>query len=190
MTRILIADGDAVFRRALAEQLRLENGYEVVESDGAPVEGTVDLVLLDANLPDGLLAAQGDPPAILLGGPGGLAKPVRLAEVLARVRAALRAQDQGGEEVALGPIRFLPAARLLVKDGEKIRLTDKEAAILRHLHRKGATAREALLTEIWGYNAGIDTHTLETHIYRLRQKLGDAEARLLVTTDSGYRLVL
>jgi DNA-binding response OmpR family regulator len=82
---------------------------------------------------------------------------------------------------------------MLVDDrGKKIRLTEKETNILKYLYRAGAQAvsREELLTEVWGYNAGVTTHTLETHIYRLRQKIepDPTSARLLVTETGGYRL--
>jgi DNA-binding response OmpR family regulator len=75
--------------------------------------------------------------------------------------------------------------------GKKIRLTDKETNILKYLYRAGGkvVSREELLTEVWGYNAGVTTHTLETHVYRLRQKIEpDPSARLLMTEAGGYRL--
>ena len=76
--------------------------------------------------------------------------------------------------------------------GKKIRLTEKETNILKYLYRAGAkpVSREELLTEVWGYNAGVTTHTLETHIYRLRQKIEPepGQARLLLTDAGGYRL--
>ena len=69
----------------------------------------------------------------------------------------------------------------------------KETAILKYLYRAGdkVVAREVLLDEVWGYNAGVATHTLETHIYRLRQKIEEnsSEAKLLVSETGGYRLV-
>jgi DNA-binding response OmpR family regulator len=75
----------------------------------------------------------------------------------------------------------------------RIRLTEKEAAILKFLYRAGAraVARQVLLNEVWGYNAGVSTHTLETHIYRLRQKIepDPTNVRLLITEGGGYRLV-
>jgi DNA-binding response OmpR family regulator len=74
-----------------------------------------------------------------------------------------------------------------------VRLTDKETAILRYLYRAGQkpVSREILLQEVWGYNSGVTTHTLETHIYRLRQKIerDPANAALLVTEAGGYKLV-
>ena len=95
---------------------------------------------------------------------------------------------------AIGPYTFRPSAKLLVGEkGGKVRLTEKETAILRYLFRAGqkSISRDVLLQEVWGYNSGVTTHTLETHIYRLRQKIerDPSNARLLVTEDGGYRLV-
>ena len=83
---------------------------------------------------------------------------------------------------------------MLVNDkGSKLRLTEKETAILRFLYRAGqqVVTRDVLLREVWGYNANVTTHTLETHIYRLRQKIekDPATAQLLVTEAGGYKLV-
>lgn len=123
-------------------------------------------------------------------------KPFRFGVLLARVRAHLRQHEQTEDAVfKIGPYSFRPAAKMLVAaDGRrKIRLTDKETQILKYLYRAGenAVGREQLLDEVWGYNAGVATHTLETHIYRLRQKIEDdpSDARILVTEPGGYRLV-
>ena len=94
----------------------------------------------------------------------------------------------------IGPYTFKPAAKLLIDGkGAKIRLTEKETNILKYLYRAGErpVTRDVLLSEVWGYNSGVTTHTLETHIYRLRQKIerDPSNARLLVTEDGGYRLV-
>jgi len=81
---------------------------------------------------------------------------------------------------------------LLDSDGKKIRLTEKETNILKFLYRSGDTvARETLLHEVWGYNPAVTTHTLETHIYRLRQKIEEnpGQAQILITESGGYRLV-
>jgi DNA-binding response OmpR family regulator len=93
----------------------------------------------------------------------------------------------------LGAYEFRPAGKALLDDrGRKIRLTEKETNILKYLYRAGekAVSREELLAEVWGYNAGVTTHTLETHVYRLRQKIepDPANARLLLTEQGGYRL--
>ena len=83
---------------------------------------------------------------------------------------------------------------LLDAAGKKLRLTEKETNILKYLYRAGGKtiSREELLSEVWGYNAGVTTHTLETHVYRLRQKIepDPANARLLITDAGGYRLQL
>jgi DNA-binding response OmpR family regulator len=124
-----------------------------------------------------------------------IAKPFRFAVLLARVRVQLRQHEASEDaEFKIGPYVFRPATKNLIDaKGVKLRLTEKEAAILRFLHRaeRQPVPRETLLRDVWGYNANVTTHTLETHIYRLRQKIEDdpAEARLLVTDAGGYKLL-
>lgn len=121
-------------------------------------------------------------------------KPFKFSVLLARIRAHLRSHEASEDAVfRIGPYEFRPAMRLLLDAQEnKIRLTDKEASILRYLYRSGEkpVGRDELLREVWGYNANVTTHTLETHIYRLRQKIEpDAQSpRLLITETGGYRL--
>ena len=122
-------------------------------------------------------------------------KPFRLGVLIARLRAQLRQFELSDDAVfEVGPYRFKPAAKMLLrKDGRKVHLTEKETAILKFLFRTGdkPVPREVLLDEVWGYNAGVTTHTLETHIYRLRQKIEPTagEPSLLITEPGGYRLV-
>ncbi len=121
-------------------------------------------------------------------------KPFRFAVLLARIRAQLRVFEQTEDATfAVGHYTFRPSAKLLVDQaGAKIRLTEKETAILKYLYRAGekVVTRDVLLHEVWGYNSGVTTHTLETHIYRLRQKIErrPAQAELLITEGGGYRL--
>ena len=181
-------------------------------------EQLYDLVILDVGLPDmdgrelcRLMRKQGVKCPILMltghasdgdqiqgldaGANDYIAKPFKLPVLLARIRAQLRQHEQSEDAVfAVGPYSFRPAAKLLLDEREKkIRLTEKETNILKYLYRAGSAvvARDVLLHEVWGYNAGVTTHTLETHIYRLRQKIepDPANARLLVTEPGGYRLV-
>jgi DNA-binding response OmpR family regulator len=176
-----------------------------------------DLILLDVDLPDMdgrevcrrlrevgvrnpvimLTAASADADTIAgldAGANDYVTKPFRFAVLAARIRAQLRSHEQSEDAVfRIGPYEFRPAAKLLIDERQKkIRLTEKETNILKYLYRAGAQAvsREELLAEVWGYNAGVTTHTLETHIYRLRQKIepDPAAARLLLTEAGGYRL--
>ena len=177
----------------------------------------VDLVLMDVGLPDMdgreacrlirkagvstpviMLTAQSSDSDAILGLDSGandyVTKPFRFAVLLARIRAHLRSHEQSEDAVfQVGPYEFRPASKLMVDNkGKKVRLTEKETNILKYLYRAGAkpVSREELLTEVWGYNAGVTTHTLETHIYRLRQKIEPepGQARLLLTDAGGYRL--
>lgn len=121
-------------------------------------------------------------------------KPFKFSVLLARIRAHLRSHEASEDAVyRIGHYEFRPSMRLLVDPTQKkIRLTDKEASILRYLYRSGEkpVGRDELLREVWGYNANVTTHTLETHIYRLRQKIEpDAQSpKLLITETGGYRL--
>jgi DNA-binding response OmpR family regulator len=131
-----------------------------------------------------------------------IAKPFRLSELMARLRGQLEARARtdaaadGAPSIRIGPYEFRPDDKALRHDAAnlRIRLTEKEAAILAFLYRVGARAvpRAELLTEVWGYNPAVTTHTLETHIYRLRRKIeaDPATACLLVTEAGGYRLAL
>ena len=180
-------------------------------------DSRIDLILLDVDLPDMdgreacrlLRKAGGSTPIIMLTGQTSdsdtvlgldagandyVAKPFRFAVLLARIRAHLRSHEQSEDAVfRIGPYEFRPAAKTLsASEGRKIRLTEKETNILKYLYRAGgkSVAREELLSEVWGYNAAVTTHTLETHIYRLRQKIEPepGQARILVTDQGGYRL--
>jgi DNA-binding response OmpR family regulator len=176
-----------------------------------------DLILLDLDLPDKngrevcaelrrrgvtapvimITASDGEGETIQgldAGASDYVTKPFKFSILMARIRAQLRAHEQSEEAVFhIGPYEFHPSERILLDErGRKLRLTDKEANILKYLYRAGAkaVARDELLAEVWGYNAGVTTHTLETHVYRLRQKIetDPSHARLLVTEAGGYRL--
>ncbi|TAK98204.1 MAG: response regulator transcription factor [Rhodospirillaceae bacterium] len=222
---LLIIDGDDILRRALRDQLIVAEPFAVVDEAGTGAAAleqaqsrTYDLFLIDVGLPDQngwkvcsalrqcgvrapiimmtTAAADGDPIAGLdAGATDYVAKPFRMAALLARVHDHLRHQDQSDAAVlVIGPYKFQPAAKMLSMSGSdrKIRLTEKETAILRYLYRIGnkTVSRETLLGEVWGYNAAVTTHTLETHVYRLRQKIeaDPQQAQLLVTEAGGYRL--
>lgn len=178
-----------------------------------------DLVILDVGLPDidgrevcRLMRRQGvRAPIIMLTGADGeadtilgldsgandyITKPFKLGVLLARIRAQMRLHERSEDAVFnIGPYNFRPSAKLLLDDDEnkKVRLTEKETSILKYLYRAGdkVISRDVLLNEVWGYNSGVTTHTLETHVYRLRQKIerDPSNAELLVTEPGGYRLV-
>ena len=207
--RILLVDGNAVLRTSLAEQLA--GPYEVVEAASAAEarEQSCALAIIDQDLPDGdgeslakAMRASGKAATVLLLGDEGaasgegklewLAKPFRLAVLLARLSALLGPAAAEGEPLKVGPYQFRPGAKLLTGSGtQKIRLTEKETNILKYLHEAAATVpRQTLLHEVWGYNPQVTTHTLETHIYRLRRKIEEdpGQAKILITEEGGYRL--
>jgi len=187
------------------------------EGKDRALEGLYEFMILDVGLPDGdgrklcrefrdegitcpiiLLTAKDSDADTIEGLRSGandyVTKPFRFAVLMARVHAHLRSHEQSEEAVyRIGPYTFRPSAKVLLDPGgKKIRLTEKETNILKYLYRSGETVgRETLLHEVWGYNPAVTTHTLETHIYRLRQKIESdpGRAQILVTESGGYRLV-
>jgi DNA-binding response OmpR family regulator len=124
-----------------------------------------------------------------------IGRPYRVDELRARVRAQLRVHEVSEDAVLqVGPYQFRPAARLLqdAAANRRIRLTEKEAAVLKFLYRAAGrpVTRKTLLHEVWGYSPGASTHTVETHIYRLRRKMepDPTQITLLINEDGGYRL--
>ncbi len=221
--RILVADDDDLFRSVLLEQLKLEGVKEIKEAATvsdlinqidifAP-----DLVLLDARLSDGdgfkicehlrqlafnkpilMLTNQDDKSHIAKSLKAGandcIAKPVRISELLGRVKAQLRqCRAFDGVRLSVGHIDFLPANKSL-QDNQSfktITLTEKEASILKKLFQTwpNDVTKERLLIEVWGIQPDISTHTLETHIYRIRQKLSSLSVNPIIqTTERGYLL--
>ena len=182
-------------------------------------EAHIDLMLLDVGLPDMdgreacrvmrkngfkspiimLTGADSEADTILgldAGANDYVSKPFKFGVLLARVRAHLRSHEQSEDAVfKIGPYEFRPAVKMLVTPADKkIRLTEKETSILKFLYRAGGkpVTRDVLLDEVWGYNSCVTTHTLETHVYRLRQKIepDPSNASLLLTESGGYRLSL
>jgi DNA-binding response OmpR family regulator len=162
------------------------------------VDARFDAIIIDPDVPDGnghsylaTLRQQGhNMPIIVVTNSGDeadvvrvlnagavdyLMKPLRLSELQARLKAQLRAFDASEHATfMIGQYSFHPAAKLLTdRVGRRLRLTSKEVDILKFLYQAGAkvVTRATLLDEVWGYNAGVTTHTLDTHIYRLRQKM-------------------
>jgi DNA-binding response OmpR family regulator len=197
------------------EAVPVDSGTKAVSAAKAD---QIDLVIMDVGLPDidgrevvRIMRKDGfKAPIIMLtghdtdsdtilglesGANDYITKPFRFAVLLARIRAQLRQHEASEDAVfTIGPYTFRPSSKILLNPkGNKVRLTEKETAILRYLYRAGQrpVSRETLLQEVWGYNSGVTTHTLETHIYRLRQKVerDAASPSILVTEAGGYKLV-
>lgn len=202
----------------LYEEFEVTEASNAAQAVSAVKADHVDLAVMDVGLPDmdgreavKLMRRNGfRSPVIMLTGHDSEAdtilgleagandyvtKPFRFAVLLARLRAHLRQFEASDDAVfSIGPYSFRPGTKLLVTEtGSKLRLTEKETAILRFLYRAGqrVVSRDVLLQEVWGYNSNVTTHTLETHIYRLRQKIevDPGRAKILVTEAGGYKLV-
>ena len=203
---------------ALHDEFEIQTAETAAQGVETARKERLDLILLDVGLPDMdgreackimrkngfkgpivMLTGNAADSDVILGLDAGandyITKPFKFAVLLAHIRAQLRQHEQSEDAVfQIGPYSFKPASKILVDEkGSKIRLTEKESSILKYLYRatEKVVTREVLLHEVWGYNAGVTTHTLETHIYRLRQKIekDPSNSELLVTEMGGYKLV-
>ena len=201
----------------LSEDFKVSEGPDGAQAIEKVNQQSFDLIILDVGLPDTdgrelcrLMREHGvNSPMLMLTGSDAdaskvlgldagtndyITKPFKFPVLLARIRAQLQQYEQSEDAILrLGPYMFNPAGKLLLtKTGNQIRLTEKETNILKFLYqtKERVVQRDTLLHEVWGYNAGVTTHTLETHIYRLRQKIetDPSNSSLLVTENGGYRL--
>lgn len=203
---------------SLYDEFNLQEAQTATAGMQAARAGDVDLLVIDIGLPDMdgreavklLRKGEFKAPIIMLtghdtdsdtilgleaGANDYVTKPFRFAVLLARIRAQLRQHELSEDATfTVGPYMFKPSQKLMTdQKGSKIRLTEKEASIIKYLYRSGqkVVTRDILLEEVWGYNSGVTTHTLETHVYRLRQKIerDPSNAAILVTESGGYKLV-
>ncbi len=122
-----------------------------------------------------------------------LGGPLRLGTLLRQIGQILEEPVLYLDDIPLGGWIFRPQEKTLSDGADKeIALTDREVDMLAYLvkHRRRLVSREEILQKVWHYQDGVDTHTLETHIYRLRQKMGAALQGVLVTDAGGYRLCM
>jgi DNA-binding response OmpR family regulator len=200
------------------DEFQIKTAQTATEAIEAVKDNRIDLAIMDVGLPDMdgreavkvmrrdgfrspviMLTGQGSDTDTVMGLEAGandyVTKPFKFAVLLARIRAQLRQYEASEDAVfQIGPYTFRPGSKLLSTDkGSKLKLTEKETAILRYLYRANqeVVGRDTLLAEVWGYNSNVTTHTLETHIYRLRQKIeaDPSNARILVTEPGGYKLI-
>ena len=149
--------------------------------------------------PSPLLLSLGDSPSAIedFGVTESFHRPLRLGYLLTRLQFYQSMLQQSPDKAFdLGPWLFAPRARTLTskkEGGDSVKLTDKEAALLEFLcAASAAVPRDEILASIWGYDSNIDTHTLETHIYRLRRKLapkhGEEGCDIFLSEHGGYRI--
>lgn len=185
--QIIVAATDPVIASALTELLASQ-GYTCTQAASrAECEKTMESALPQALVYDASALPELDEfPLPRLGIGLGLPRPVRAFALLARLQAQVTLPLADGWVLSA-------AKRALKRAGmEDVELTEKEAALLARLLEspERTLSRQALLEAVWGYGDGIDTHTLETHMYRLRGKLKDAlgSTDLIAATPTGYKI--
>ena len=222
MMKILLIERDTDLREVLCEQLSNTNRFDVFKSSDVPETSkllsiqTFDLIVVDLH-PSGpvslglndliretelecailVITNENDVPAHVFGSDKKISdyikKPFKFIDLLSRIDFLLKKRDE--TTLLIGPYTFQPVMKLLLTESsEEIRLTEKETSMLLFLyHSKDyVVQRDTLMHEVWGYSTDVTTHTLETHVYRLRQKMkpGPGDTDLLVTEAGGYRLTI
>ena len=196
----------------------LEESLSVTEAISIIVKEHFDCILIDSSLADVLLSnlcknirqegvrspiilvaeERGEDVAIAALDAGAndyVLKPFKINVLVAKIRSNIRQFEQSEFAILrFGRFSFKPGDKILLNNSskEEVRLTDKETAIIKLLYLSGGevVTRATLLEEVWGYNTTLTTHTLETHIYRIRQKVGDASSGqdFIATESEGYRM--
>lgn len=122
-------------------------------------------------------------------------KPFRLNEFLNNLRSCINKFENSSDAyLTFNNYELHPLAKeiLNLRNNELIKLTEKEVAVIKYLYKAKdkIVSKTDLLQDVWDYNAEVSTHTIETHIYRLRQKVehDDVDAQLIVTENGGYKL--
>ena len=207
MPNILFLSSDTDFVADLSEQINLyAKDFSVLEHDDD--SSLIDMIILDEQpeILEKLRLNHPRTPIILLQksddekvGSSALNnvifKPLSLDKLLNQIKSGINILENT-EDGYLTFNKYI--VRPIKKDiynqrnQEVVKLTEKEVAIIKHLYkcRDRIVTKNELLQEVWGYSPDVSTHTIETHIYRLRQKVEheDAEAQLILTEDGGYRL--
>ena len=222
MMKILLIERDIDLREVLCEQFSNTNRFKVFKSSNIPETSkllsnqTFDVIVVDLH-PSGpvsrelsglicetdlecpvlVITNENDVPTHVFGSDKRISdyikKPFKFTDLLSRIDFLFQKRDE--TTLLIGPYTFQPAMKLLLTESsEEIRLTEKETSMLLFLyHSKDyVVQRDTLLHEVWGYSTDVTTHTLETHVYRLRQKMkpGPRDMDLLVTEAGGYRLAI
>ncbi len=151
-----------------------------------------------AGVPIVMLTAKGEEidriVGLELGADDYISKPFSPRETLLRIKAVLRRRQAepaaNGKPIELGAIRLDPAAHRLEVRGKDVPLTATEFRLLHVLlERRGRVqTRSALLADVWGYAEDVDSRTVDTHIRRLRRKLGAESDRIETVIGVGYRI--
>jgi DNA-binding response OmpR family regulator len=217
---IMLLDNDPDFCSIVIDQLQIDNEFIVSHYDKIKdavqtiVPPQIDLILVSSvilrretnEITDLLGKAQKNTPVILLQDNSDnfeeshsaniqfvIKTPFRISTLITSIIKCINDFEQSdNSKISVGPYLFIPKRKLMLNDNLEIRLTDKETAMISYLYfsNSGVVCRDELLHAIWGYNPDANTHTLETHIYRLRQKIekNPSKAEIIVTEERGYRL--
>ncbi len=206
MPNILLISDDEVFAADLADQIRhYSDSYEVLPADS---QVAPDIIIIDENsdklseyaaekikVPVFFLTSDVDKTGAECPASHIVLKPIVLASFLDELHSCINIFENSSDGyISFNRYVVRPIKKDIInqRNKEVVKLTEKEVAILKYLYknRDRIVSKNELLQEVWCYAPDVTTHTIETHIYRLRQKVehDDAAAQLIMTVDGGYQL--
>lgn len=207
MPNILLKSKEEVFTNDLSEQIHLYAPDFVVSQDCEDSK-LFDVVIIDEDIKkaEEIHEKQLKAPILLLSSAEFkieeinfihdiIKKPIKLSTFLERLKSCINIYENSHSGyLHFGHYTLKPIKKEIFnkKTEETVKLTEKEVAIIKYLYKSQdkIVGKNELLEHVWGYNPDVTTHTIETHIYRLRQKVehDNVDEQLIITTEGGYRL--
>ena len=206
MPRVLIVEDEPDIAELIALNLRHHAMETVWAPDGERAQAEINSVLPDLILLDWMLPGQSgavlakkwrshprtrEVPILMITADDYITKPFSTQELLARIRAALRRSASAGltGPVTLGPVTLDTSTHRVTLHGTALKLGPTEFKLLSHLmlHPERVHSRGQLLDQVWGDHVFIEERTVDVHIKRLRESLGESAGLIETVRGAGYR---
>ena len=198
MSNVLILSENEVFKLDLADQIK----HHIPDFDVTEDKDLADIIVVDEKA-DLLKSIEKNAPVIFLNQDDNddikahsiIQKPFLLSNFLDTIKASINIFENSDEgNLEFNNYVLYPSRKEILNKRDKsvTKLTEKEVSIIKYLHKNigKIVSKNDLMQEVWEYSAEVATHTVETHIYRLRQKVeqDNQESQLIITSEGGYQL--
>ena len=200
MSNILILSENGVLKEDLSDQIKHHiSDFEVTED-----KESADIIVVDEKI-ELLKSMDKNAPVIFLSSDDSddikahaiIQKPFLLSKFLDTIKASINIFENSDEgNLEFNKYVLYPSRKEILnkRDKSTTKLTEKEVSVIKYLYKNAGkiVSKNDLMQEVWEYSADVATHTVETHIYRLRQKVeqDNLDNQIIITSDGGYQLKL